>query len=85
MTGVRILPRRSRFATAAEDWLRKHSTGESVSTSDLWKGISQAHPDLTTPTERRKTPKATCMRDLRHDAAFTLGQGKIRLSELRVD
>lgn len=73
------MPRRSRFAAPAEDWLRKHSGGKPVPTKDFWEGLSRAHPDLTTPSEGRKTPKATCMRDLRNDAAFEIGEGKIRL------
>lgn len=71
--------RRSRFAAPAEDWLRRHSAGKQVSTKEFWDGLSKAHPDLTTPSEGRKTPKATCMRDLRKDPAFELGGGKIWL------
>ncbi len=42
-------------------------------------GLSQSHPELTTPSERRKTPRATCMRDLRKDPAFAVGDGMIGL------
>ena len=73
------MPRRSRFAEPAEKWLRKHAAGKAVSTKDFWDGLSKEHHDLTTPSEGRKTPKATCMRDLRKDPAFELGDGKISL------
>lgn len=73
------MPRRSRFAAPAEEWLRKHARGAGVSTKEFWEGFSKEHPELTTPTEKRKTPKATCMRDLRLDPAFELGAGRIAL------
>lgn len=73
------MPRRSRFAEPAEQWLRKHAGGQPVSTKEFWDGLSKAHPELTTPSDGRKTPKATCMRDLRNDPAFELGSGKIAL------
>ena len=73
------MPKRSRFAEPAKNWLRDHSKGEAVATKEFWEGLSKAHPDLTTPTENRKTPKASAMRDLRKDPAFELGDGKIRL------
>ena len=75
------MPRRSRFAVPAEEWLRKHARGGAVSAKEFWEGLSKAHPDLTTPTESRKTPKASAMRDLRNDPAFELGDGKIRLKQ----
>lgn len=71
--------RRSRFAAPAEEWLRKHALGKAVSTREFWEGLSKARPDLTTPSAGRKTPKATCMRDLRKDPAFVLGAGIISL------
>lgn len=73
------MPRRSRFAGPAEEWLRKHAHGKAVSTKEFWDGLCKAHPDLTTPSEGRKTPKATAMRDLRKDPAFELGGGQIQL------
>jgi len=73
------VPRRSRFAAAAEEWLRKNAAGKVLSTREFWEGLCAAYPELTTPSERRKTPKATCMRDLRKDPAFQLGAGKISL------
>ena len=73
------MKRRSRFAEPAEAWLRKHSGGNPVSTKEFWDGLSKERPDLTTPSEGRRTPKATCMRDLRKDPAFELGGGKIAL------
>ncbi len=73
------MPRRSRFAKPAENWLRKYAAGKPVSTKKFWEGLSGEHPDLTTPSEGRKTPKATCMRDLRKDPAFELGGGTLSL------
>ncbi len=73
------MPRRSKFATAAEEWLRKHAQGKAVSTKEFWDGLSKELPELTTSSEERKTPKATCMRDLRKDPAFELGAGRIAL------
>ncbi len=73
------MARRSRFAAPAEEWLRTHSPGKAVPTRVFWEGLSKARPDLTSPSEGRKTPKATCMRDLRNDKAFELGAGMISL------
>jgi hypothetical protein len=50
-----------------------------ISTNEFWDGLSRAHPELTTATDERKTPRITCMRDLRKDGAFTVGDGKISL------
>ena len=49
--------------------------------SQFWRELCDLHPDLTTPNEGRKTPRATCMRDLRYDSAFVVGGGKISLRE----
>ena len=73
------MPRRARFAETAEAWLRKHSPDKGVSTDELWQGLCKAHPDLTTPSETRKTPRTTCMRDLRKDPAFEVGNRKVSL------
>jgi len=73
------MPRRAKFAVAAEDWLRKHAPSGTVTTADFWTGISKTNPELTTPSETRKTPKATCMRDVRKDGAFEVGGGRIGL------
>ncbi len=70
--------RRSKFAAAAEEWFRRHAPSRSISTKDFWIGLSRTYPELTTPSAGRKTPKATCMRDLRKDAAFEVGGGIIR-------
>ena len=75
------MPRRSRFAEAAEAWLRKHVSGKTVSTDELWEGLSKANPELTTPAENRKTPRTTCMRDLRKDSAFNIGERKVSLKQ----
>jgi len=73
--------RRSRFAVVAEEWLRAHRPGGAVSTKELWDRLCALHPELTTPSELRKTPRATCMRDLRVDVAFEIGSGKVSLKE----
>lgn len=74
------MPRRSRFAEAAETWLRTNASGKTVSTDELWIGLCRSNPELTTPTERRKTPRTTCMRDLRKDGRFQVGERKVRLA-----
>jgi hypothetical protein len=71
------VPRRSRFAVAAEQWFLTDASSETVTTAELWNGLSRTFPDLTTPGEGRKTPKATCMRDLRFDSAFEVANGRI--------
>lgn len=68
---------RTKFAQAAEEWFRKTAPSQSVSTSDLWIALCKTHPDLTTASPTRKTPKATCMRDVRKDPAFEVGGGKV--------
>jgi hypothetical protein len=73
------MPRRAKFAAVAEAWLRQNAPSGSVSTAEFWAGLSKANPELTTPSETRKTPKATCMRDVRKDGAFEIGGGRISL------
>ncbi len=73
------MARRAKFAVAAEEWLRQYRPSGSISTKDFWRGLSESYPDLTTPSESRKTPLATCMRDLRKDGAFTVGSGTLAL------
>jgi hypothetical protein len=75
------MARRSRFAAAAEDWLQQHAKGRAVSSDELWTGLSNAHPELTSATPERKTPRTTCMRDLRKDPAFVVGDRKVKLSK----
>jgi hypothetical protein len=74
------MARRAKFAVAAESWLKKHSPKKEISTKEFWEGLSREYPEMTTPSETRKTPKATCMRDLRKDPAFIVGGGKISLA-----
>jgi hypothetical protein len=74
------LSRRSKFATAAEEWLQRNAKGKTVTTDDLWQGLISQHPELTTSTEQRKTPRTTCMRDLRKDPGFVVGDRKVRLA-----
>jgi hypothetical protein len=71
--------RRSKFAVAAEQWFSQNGAS-SVSSQQLWNGLCVSHPDLTTPSETRKTPRTTCMRDLRKDGSFVVGRGLVRLA-----
>jgi hypothetical protein len=73
------MPKRAKFAIAAEEWMSKHAADKAITTKAFWEGLSKAYPELTTPSEKRKTPKATCMRDLRKDGAFEVGDGRISL------
>ena len=74
------MARRSKFAVAAERWFRENNVRDAVPSKTLWEALGKIAPDLTTPSESRKTPKATCMRDLRHDSCFKVGDGKIVFS-----
>jgi hypothetical protein len=73
--------RRAKFAIAAEEWFRKTATSHPVSTVELWSALCKSYPDLTTPSENRKTPKATFMRDIRQDPMFEVGGGKVKLRD----
>ncbi len=75
------MSRRSKFADAAETWMKKHARGKTISSDELWIGLSQADPVLCAASENRKTPRTTCMRDLRKDDRFEVGDRKIRLRE----
>jgi hypothetical protein len=57
----------------------KKRSSKTVTTDELWEGLKKEHPDLTAVTEARKTPRTTCMRDLRKDAAFEVGGRKVTL------
>jgi len=76
-----MMARRSKFADAAERWLKKHARGKTVSSDELWNGLVQSDPELCATSENRKTPRTTCMRDLRKDERFELGERKVRLRE----
>lgn len=71
------MARRSKFALAAEEWFRSPSAPRTVSSGDLWDELCKIRPDLTSASPHRKTPRATCMRDIRKDPAFDVGGGKI--------
>ena len=71
--------RRSKFARAAEEWLRKHAPDRMVATDEFWAGMCATYPELTAASEQRKTPRWSCMRDLRCDPAFRVARGKISL------
>jgi hypothetical protein len=70
----------SKFSDAAYAWMQKHKKRE-VTTDDLWTGLSQSNPELTTPSEHRKTPRTTCMRDLRKDERFQVGDRRVSLTK----
>lgn len=67
----------SKFGDAAFAWMKKHKL-TSVSSNELWKGLP---PELTAKSPTRKTPRTTCMRDLRKDGRFTVSKGTISLVE----
>ena len=69
----------SKFADAAYKWMHARNEND-VSSDDLWAGLREAVPDLTETSERRKTPRTTCMRDLRKDERFTVGNRRVSLS-----
>lgn len=72
----------SRFADAAYEWLKLHAPVEKVPSRRLWDGLCEMVPHLTTPSETRKTPYNTLMRDIRLDAErrFIVGGGFVQLS-----
>jgi hypothetical protein len=53
---------------------------KSATSAELWAGLESAHPELTSATPTRKTPRTTCMRDLRKDERFEVGKGRISLA-----
>jgi len=57
----------SRFSDAAFEWLTKKSPHSAVTSAVLWSGLCGDYPNLTTPSENRKTPRNTAMRDIRLD------------------
>lgn len=68
----------SKFSDAAYAWMQKQKKPE-VSSDELWEGLSKSNPDLTTPSEKRKTPRTTCMRDLRKDDRFYVGDRRVAI------
>lgn len=76
------MPRGSRFADAAHAWMARFARGRAISTHELWKGLQSEYPDLTKVTAQRKTPRTTCMRDLRTDKAkrFVIEKRTVRLA-----
>lgn len=70
----------SRFSSAAYAWMKKHDK-KAVSTDELWQGLCESNPDLTMRSETRKTPRTTCMRDLRKDLRFVVGNRQVSLVE----
>lgn len=68
----------SKFSDAAYAWMRNSKKSE-ASSEELWDGLRSAEPELTATSERRKTPRTTCMRDLRKDPRFTVGKRRVRL------
>jgi hypothetical protein len=72
-----------KFADAAHSWMLGRGLRE-VSSNELWAGLEVAVPALTAKSESRKTPRATCMRDLRKDKRFRVARGRIALVELKL-
>jgi len=77
-----VVARSSRFAQAAYDWLCKFAPDRAVPTNELWLGLKRANPELTAITDHRKTPRTTCMRDLRTDRSnrFVVEKRTVRLA-----
>jgi len=69
----------SRFSDATYVWLIDRPTAV-VTSAEVWNALVRLHPELTTPSESRKTPRTTCMRDLRNDSRFHVSKGRIRLA-----
>ena len=68
----------TKFGAAAHAWMKR--TGKTkVTTEELWRGLCESNPDLTAKTEHRKTPRTTCMRDLRKDDRFVVGNRIVQL------
>jgi len=70
----------TKFSNAAYEWMRKNGVHE-VSSDALWAGLSETNPELTTPSEHRKTPRTTCMRDLRKDSRFQIRDRRISFAK----
>lgn len=81
------MQRSSRFANAAFIWLMANSPSKAVSSEDLWKGLQKSDPTLTAVSDKRKTPRTTCMRDLRHDSQqrFIVNNRTIALAQAPSD
>jgi len=75
------MQRRSKFANAAAAWMKQHAKGKTISSDELWNGLAASEPALCAVSEKRKTPRTTCMRDLRKDDRFEIGDRKIRLRD----
>jgi hypothetical protein len=73
------MAKRSPYAKLAEEYLKEKAPDIAIPTKHLWAGLRERDPALTEATPNRKTPRNTCMRDLRKDEAFILGKGKVRL------
>ena len=68
----------SKFGNAAFVWM-KNNRKHDISTDELWEGLQRNNPELTTPSEKRKTPRTTCMRDLRKDSRFRVGSRRVAI------
>lgn len=68
----------SKFGDAAFSWMRANRLS-TVTSSELWAGLEATLPELTSKSATRKTPRSTCMRDLRKDSRFKVGKGVISL------
>ena len=75
-SGASNRARRSPFAIAVEAWFIA-SGSKSTSSADLWAFLEASHPEIALPSETRKTPRSTCMRDLRKDGSFEVSDGTI--------
>ena len=58
----------SHFADLAHKWLCEHAPDKKLSSKEFWAGMCATDPEMTTPTEKRKTPYNTLIRDMRQDS-----------------
>jgi hypothetical protein len=70
----------SKQSDAAFVWMQRNQCS-TVSSDELWIALRATRPDLTDTTPTRKTPRTTCMRDLRKDSRFAVGKGQISLTD----
>jgi len=72
----------SRLSDAAFEWLQRNAPS-GTTTGALWNGLQCDYPELTEPSEARKTPRNSLMRDMRYDATerFEVAKGLVRIRE----
>ena len=72
--------KRSQFVDAAKAVFAQEGIS-TLPTRTLWKNISEKYPELVATSEKRKTPRVTCFRDLRKAGDFVVVKGKVTLGD----